>query len=107
MAEMDEAAAPIRMITLYRSPDDEARFLAHYEHVHAPLLKAIPHLRDLNVARVSHGSAGEPGYFLMAEMMFEDRTRIAQAMCSRENRRVVSNVPVFAPKLVTRMVVET
>jgi uncharacterized protein (TIGR02118 family) len=96
----------IRLIALYRHPSDEIAFLHHYDRVHTPLVQAIPHLRELRVSRVSQTMIGEPGYFLMAEMMFDDQANFAQAMASRENRAAGADVANFAAGLVTVMVAE-
>lgn len=106
MIEVDQAAGAVRLVALYRKPADEAAFFEHYDRVHTPLVKAIPHLRSLRVSRVSQSLAGEQGFFLMAEMGFDTPATFAQAMSSRENRDAAADLQKFAAGLVTLLVVE-
>ena len=107
MAREDPRPAAVRLIALYRRPANVAEFLERYERVHKPLLEAIPHLRRLRVARVSHkGESGLAGFFLMAEMSFDDQASFADAMCSRENRIAAADLKGFAADPVTLILVD-
>ncbi len=97
---------PIKLVALYRKPDDSEAFLRHYEDVHTPLTRKIPHLEQLSVGRVTGSPMGETPYFLMAEMVFPDRVRFDEAMASSENRAAGQDLMTFARNLVTLMVVE-
>ena len=97
----------VKLIALYRAPTDEVAFLDHYERVHAPLVRAIPHLRTLTMSRVTQTMIGEPAFFLMAEMVFDDRAQFDEAMRSRENRAAGADLMGFAAGLVTLMVAES
>ncbi|MFB0872626.1 MULTISPECIES: EthD family reductase [unclassified Sphingobium] len=105
MIEVDQAGGAVRLIALYRKPADVAEFFEHYDKIHTPLVKAIPHLRSLRISRVTQSFVGEPGYFLMAEMGFENSATFAQAMSSRENREAATDLQRFAAGLVTLLVV--
>lgn len=96
----------IKLIALYRKPDDVEAFLNHYDQVHAPLVRKTPHLGRMVVNRVTGSPMGEPAYFLMAEMQFPDRARFDEAMASPENRAAGKDLMGFARELVTLLVVE-
>jgi uncharacterized protein (TIGR02118 family) len=106
MIEVGQTTGAVRLVALYRKPANETAFLDHYDQVHTPLVKAIPHLRSLRASRVTQSLVGEPGYFLMAEMGFDDAASFAQAMSSRENRDAAADLQKFASGLVTLLVVE-
>lgn len=95
----------VKLVALYCKPDDEDAFLRHYEHVHMPLVRQIPHLERAVVGRVTGSPMGEPPYFLMAEMVFPDQERFDQAMKSAENQAAGKDLMGFARDLVTLMVV--
>jgi uncharacterized protein (TIGR02118 family) len=96
----------VKLVAMYRRPDDEAAFMAHYEAVHLPLVRKTPHLEKTVVGRVTGSPMGEPPYFLIAEMRFPDRARFDEAMKSPENRAAAKDLMGFAAGLVTLLVVE-
>ena len=97
----------IKLIALYRKPDDEAAFMAHYENVHMPLVRQIPGLVDTVVNRgIEAPGGGAPAYFLIAEMRFADRASFDAAMASPENRAAGKDLMSFAKGLVTLLVAE-
>lgn len=42
----------VKLIALYKKPDDEAAFLRHYHDVHMPLVLKTPHLVKTEINRV-------------------------------------------------------
>ena len=96
----------VKLVALYRKPDDVDAFMRHYEQVHLPLVRKTPHLLDAVVSRVTGSPMGEPAYFLMAEMSFPDAAAFEAAMRSPENRAAGKDLMGFARDLVTLMVVE-
>jgi len=96
----------VKLIALYRKPDDIDAFMAHYRDVHLPLVAKTPHLQKTVINRVTGGPMGEPPYFMMAEMHFPDADSFKAAMKSDENKAAGKDLMGFAGKLVTLMVVE-
>lgn len=97
---------PIKMIALYRKPEDEAAFLQHYDEVHLPLVQQTPHLQSAIVSRGIETPMGPPPFFLVAEMTFPDRARFDEAMKSPENRAAGKDLMSFARDIVTLVVTE-
>jgi uncharacterized protein (TIGR02118 family) len=94
-----------QLIALYKKPDDVKAFLAHYHDVHAPLMRQVPGLQSMQVARVeSDPFGGEPPYFLIATMTFGDAEAFRTAMRSEENKAAGKDLMSFARGLVTLMV---
>lgn len=96
----------VKLLALYKKPEDEAAFLAHYEKVHAPLARAVPGLERLVVNKVTGSPMGETDLFLIAEMHFPDRSTFDSAMASDENRAAGRDLMTFAKGLVTVLFVE-
>lgn len=98
---------PVKLVALYRKPEDVGSFLDHYEQVHLPLVAKTPHPEKTVVGKVTGSPMSEPPYFLMAEMFFADAASFNSAMKSPENRAAGKDLMGFARDLVTLMVVET
>ena len=96
----------VTLMALYRRPEDEEAFLAHYHDVHMPLVRKTPHLIEAKIRKITGSPMGEAPYFLIAEMRFPDRTAFDEAMASPENRAAGKDLMSFAKTLVTLLVVE-
>jgi uncharacterized protein (TIGR02118 family) len=71
-----------RFIALFNQPDDPDAFDAHYRDVHTPIVRRYPGLRDLRLTRPD-GVAGRPSpFYLMAEMVFDSRAELDEALAS-------------------------
>jgi uncharacterized protein (TIGR02118 family) len=91
----------IKLVALYRKPADPAAFDKAYFETHIPLVKKIPNLRRVDVARVTGAPRGEPEFYLMAELYFDDKAALDKAMASPENMEAGKNLMGFARGLVT------
>ena len=97
---------PVKLVALYRKPEDVESFLRHYNEIHLPLVRKTPHLEQATVSRVTGQPMGEPAYFLVAEMVFPDQARFQDAMRSPENKAAGKDLMSFASGLVTLIVTE-
>jgi uncharacterized protein (TIGR02118 family) len=92
-----------KMIAMYRRPDDEAAFNARYFPAHVHLVKKFPGLRRVEVSR---GLGKDAPYWLMAEMVFENRDALMAAMGSPEVAAAVADVQEFAGDILTVMLAD-
>jgi uncharacterized protein (TIGR02118 family) len=92
----------MKLIALYKEPEDPAAFDKAYFDTHIPLLKKVPNLQETIVTRFTRTLSGE-GFYLMAEMYFEDKESLKAAMKSREMAAAGENLNSFAEGLVTMM----
>lgn len=98
----------VKLVALYRQPSDTAAFDEHYSSVHTPLIEKVPGLRKLEVTRIVGTPMGQPaGYYLMAEMYFDNHDTFQTAMRSPENRAAAKDVMGFAGDIVEMMIGET
>ena len=96
----------VKLLALYKQPEDEAGFMDHYENVHAPLARKVPGLEKLVVNKVTGAPGGDPELFLVAEMHFPNRATFQMAMASEENRAAGEDLMRFAKGLVTILFAE-
>jgi uncharacterized protein (TIGR02118 family) len=96
----------VKLIALYKKPEDTAAFDEHYNNVHTPLALKIPGLQKLEVTRIVGTPQGPSEYYLMAELCFPDQDTFNLAMRSDENKAAGKDLMGFAGNLVTFMVGE-
>lgn len=95
----------VKLLALYRKPEDVGAFLAHYHDVHMPLIAKVPGLQKAVVNRVDKTLMGEAPYFLIAELHFADQAAFDAGMASPENRAAGKDLMSFARDLVTLIAV--
>ena len=96
----------VKLVALYRKPADTAAFDKAYFETHVPLVKKIPNLRRVDVSRVTGAPRGEPEFYLVTSMYFDDKGTMDIAMASPENAEAGKNLMSFARGLVTFMFAE-
>ncbi len=96
----------IKLIALYKTPDDTKAFDAHYSDIHTPLVKKIPGLRKLEVANVTGAPIGDTQYYLMAEMYFDDQDSMQRSLSTPEGKATARDLASFAGSIVTMFYAE-
>jgi uncharacterized protein (TIGR02118 family) len=91
----------VKLVALYRKPNDPSEFDKHYFDVHIPLVQKYPGLRKLEVTRVTGAPIGESKFHLMAEMYFEDKDGMDSALASPEGKAVTRDIMSFAADVIT------
>ena len=97
----------LKFVALYRTPEDRAEFDRSYFGEHIPLVSATPGLRRAEIARVTKTAVGEPEYYVMAEMYFDDMDSFVQASKAQSWLDAGANLQKSgAMKLVTMFVAD-
>lgn len=96
----------VKLIALYKVPENKAEFDKHYREVHTPLVKKMPGLRKLEVARITGAPIGEPKHYLIAEMYFDDQDTLNSSLASPEGKATGRDLMSFAANLVTMFYAE-
>jgi len=91
----------VKLIALYRTPDNPEAFDRHYADVHTPLVRKMPGLRKLELARITGAPIGEPKHYLIAEMYFDNQDALDSALASPEGKATARDLMSFAANLVT------
>lgn len=81
---------------LYNKPADPEAFDRHYREVHIPLAKKLPGLRRYTVSNNLSAGRGGDGFYLVAELEWDDRAAMQQAFESPEGKAASEDVPKFA-----------
>lgn len=93
----------VKLVALYKKPADVEAFEKHYTEIHAPLALKMPGLKKLEVSRMFGSPGGEPKYYIMAEMFFEDKEAMFAALGSDEGKAAAKDVMGFAGDLIHMM----
>ncbi len=96
----------VKLLALYRKPEDPQAFDRAYFDTHVPLVKKVPGLLRIEVNRVTGAPRGEPDLYMIAEMVFPDKETMDRAMASPENQAAGKNLMGFARGLVTFLYTE-
>ena len=93
----------VKLIALYKQPENKEQFNDHYYNVHTPLAKAMPGLEKVEVTEMFGSPAGDSKYYLMAELYFKDKKTLFDSMGSAEGKAAAKDLMGFAGPLVTMM----
>ncbi len=96
----------VKLVALYKTPEDIQKFEDHYYSIHTPLVKKYPGLRKLELAKVTGAPIGEPKHYLMAEMYFDDQDSMQRAFATPEGKATARDLMQFAGNLVTMFYAE-
>ena len=96
----------IKLVALFTHPADKEAFDRHYAEVHTPLVRQLPDLQRLEVARVTGAPRGESPYYLIAEMYWENADAMNRSLSSPEGRAVGKDARAFAADLLTMHIAE-
>lgn len=97
----------VKLIALYKQPEDKEKFDEHYFNVHVPITEKIPGLKKMKVTKFSTTPMGDVSeYYLMCEMYYEDYESLKNGMRSEEGKASAKDLMSFAKGLVTLMIGE-
>ncbi|MGO0062957.1 EthD family reductase [Brevibacillus fluminis] len=91
----------VKLVAVYKKPEDVEAFDRHYFEVHAPLAEKMPGLIKMEVSKIYGSPAGESNLHLIAEMYFETRDALMEALSSPEGRAAGKDLMGFAGKVVS------
>jgi len=89
----------VKLVALYKKPADVAAFEKHYREIHSPLVKKMPGLRNLEVAHFYGSPGGEPPYYMIAEMYFDDKNAMKTALTSPEGKAAAKDIMGLAGEI--------
>jgi uncharacterized protein (TIGR02118 family) len=91
----------VKLVALYRKPEDVAAFDAHYNGTHLPLTRKVPGLRRLEITRITGAPMGETKFHVMAELYYDSVEAMNAANASPEGKATVRDLMGFAANVVT------
>ncbi|WP_202078448.1 EthD family reductase [Caldalkalibacillus salinus] len=93
----------VKLLALYKQPENKESFNDHYYNVHTPLAKKMPGLEKVEVTEIFGAPTGESDYHLLAELYFKDKETLMSSMNSPEGKAAAKDLMGFAGPLVTMM----
>ncbi|WP_054948841.1 EthD family reductase [Numidum massiliense] len=96
----------VKLIALYKQPEDKEAFDKHYYGPHTEVTKKIPGLRKMKVTKVIGSPMGKSDYYLMCEMYYDSLEAFKEAMKTDEAKASGKDLMSFAGNLVTLMIGE-
>jgi uncharacterized protein (TIGR02118 family) len=97
----------IKLIALFKKPQELESFDQHYDAVHLPLVRNLPGIRQLEVTRVVGAPIGESKFHVMAELSFDNKDSLDAALASPEGKALAKDLLHFAANVVTVFYGET
>jgi uncharacterized protein (TIGR02118 family) len=87
----------IKLIVLYGQPKSAAAFEKYYAETHLPIAGQIKGVRRIELAKVvGTPDGGEPAFYRMAELYFDDVAHMNSVMSTPEGQRTVADLANFA-----------
>ena len=97
----------VKVIALFKQPEDKKKFDEHYFNTHQPITEKIPGLKKMEVTKIVGDPMGnEAEYYLLAEMYYEDYAAMKAAAKTDESKASFKDLQSFAGDLVTMMIGE-
>ena len=96
----------VKLVALYKKPQDPAEFDKHYFEIHTPLASKMPGRKRAEVSKIVGSPAGESEFYLICEMYFENMDALKAAMASPEGKAAAKDLMSFARDEVTMMFAE-
>jgi uncharacterized protein (TIGR02118 family) len=85
-----------KLLVLYKTPADTAKFDAYYTATHIPLAKKLPGLKRYEVSTGALGGPGASAFHLVASLEFESADAIERALDTPEGRAAAGDLANFA-----------
>ncbi|MFJ5842843.1 EthD family reductase [Streptomyces shenzhenensis] len=82
------------IFVLYQRPEDQEDFDKHYRTVHAPLVEAMPLVREFTWGPVAGAGDGTP--YLVARMTYATQDDAERSLSSPEGQAAVADLGSFA-----------
>jgi len=96
-----------KLTVFYGHPEDASAFDEYYSSKHAPLAKNVPGLAQFTYGRCEPLGGVEPDYYLIAELAFDSRATLENALASPAGQAASADLQNFATGGVTMLVHES
>ena len=91
----------VKLVAVYRKPDDPEAFEKHYFEKHLPLANKMPGLVKCEIEKVTGSPVPNTETpYMAAHMYFENKAALQAAMMSEEGKAAAKDLGGFAGKYV-------
>jgi uncharacterized protein (TIGR02118 family) len=84
-----------KALALYPMPDDPQAFREHYESIHLPLVSKLPGVRSGRCSFDITSPLGEPPYFAVFEVEWDDAEAMVASLSSPEGEAVGADMAPY------------
>jgi uncharacterized protein (TIGR02118 family) len=96
----------VKLIALYKKPEDTEEFERLYFNEHMPLIQKMPGLLKWEISKLKGLGENENKFYMMAEMYFNDIDTLNSSMASPEGKASARNLMSFAKDYVVMFIGE-
>ena len=96
----------VKLVALFKKPDNPAEFNSHFSKEHISLLKKLPGLRRLEISKITGSVVGELSHHVSYELYFDSADEMDSALSSPQGRVMSKDLIEFAAKNVTLFTAE-
>ena len=89
----------VKLVALYRRPENPEQFDQHYFTRHKPMAEKIPGLAEFKCAKVIGSPQGKSPWYFMAELCFKDKETFKKGVSSPESIAAAKDLDNFAKGL--------
>lgn len=91
----------VKLIALYKHPQNVEEFDAKYFEEHLPLSDKMPGLKKAEISKIIGGPTGNSEYYLQAELYFDNMDSLKTALRSDEGKASGKQLMSFAGDIVS------
>jgi uncharacterized protein (TIGR02118 family) len=84
-----------KALALYPKPSDPQAFQDHYGSIHLPLVAKLPGVRSLRYSFDLNAPQGEPLYFAVFEVEWDDAEAMGASLSSPEGQAVAADMAPY------------
>ncbi|HVE93084.1 MAG TPA: EthD family reductase [Actinomycetota bacterium] len=70
----------VKIIAIWKKPEDTEAFEKHYTEIHIPLAKKMPGVRKIEIHRARRALVGGEDVYAVVELHFDDRQAMRAAL---------------------------
>ena len=93
----------VKLVVLYKKPADVSAFEKHYREVHLPLSRKMPNVRRLDVSHFTGSPGGEPKFYMMAEVYYDNKESMMSSLGSPEGKAAGKDIMSVAGDIIHMM----
>jgi uncharacterized protein (TIGR02118 family) len=86
----------VKLVAIYKTPEDSEAFDKHYFETHMPLVAKIPGLIKSEVSKLKALPGTELNFYMITEMYYENMDSFNAAMASVEGKASAKDLMTFA-----------
>ena len=96
----------VKLVVLYKKPEDPKAFDERYFGQHMPIANKMPGVRKVEISKITGTPMGESEYYLLTELYFDTMEALKESMGSPEGKATAKDVMSFAKDIIYMMIAD-